>query len=500
MISSKTNPARRRKVKRLAEGFGVAVASASVCPGHSAPLDFLTEWVYDRPPISMVHGPRGGGKSYLAALATHIDSINHDLHGTKILGGSLAQSQQIYAALSEFDRHRAGYLRSYTKTSASYFTGSDVSILAASATSVRGPHVPALRLDEVDEIDGDIRDAASGMCMARNGVSPSVSMTSTWHNVAGPMQGLKERAADPKGGFPWHTFCVFEILERCPDSRSGPNLEYCPACPLVKWCHEGGGVPKAKRSAGHYTIASVIQKLALVSPRVFESDYLCRGARAAGLWFTSFDESRHVTPAAEYNPGWPVIVSIDSGVFTGAVAFQVAADHLGNCHINVFADFLSEGASAEGNAQAIVEILRERCNGRIDRALTDPSSASRNAVGPVVTGEYLRAGLKDAAGRLDHWPNYGGSVRASLDLLEALLLSADGTVSLTIHPRCRALIQAFQNFRRAKVGGQWQNYPRKDDHPFEDLIDPLRSGLLAIFPEGRKPPPKYRHVPGRSVF
>ena len=35
-----------------------------------------------------------------------------------------------------------------------------VSILAAGPTSVRGLHVPSLTLDEVDEIEPDIRDSA----------------------------------------------------------------------------------------------------------------------------------------------------------------------------------------------------------------------------------------------------------------------------------------------------------------------------------------------------
>ena len=37
-------------------------------------------------------------------------------------------------------------------TEAHYRNGSEISILAATHTSVRGPHVPSLKLDEVDEI------------------------------------------------------------------------------------------------------------------------------------------------------------------------------------------------------------------------------------------------------------------------------------------------------------------------------------------------------------
>jgi len=44
-------------------------------------------------------------------------------------------------------------LLSLGKKEARYQIGSTVSILAASLTSVRGPHVPILKLAEVDEIN-----------------------------------------------------------------------------------------------------------------------------------------------------------------------------------------------------------------------------------------------------------------------------------------------------------------------------------------------------------
>lgn len=458
--------------------------------------------------MSVVHGPRGGGKSYLSALGTHIDSQYHDLHGTKILGGSLAQSSQIYSALKEFDRVRPGAISSFTKTHATYGTGSEVSILAASATSVRGPHVATLRLDEVDEIAPEIRDAALGMCMAQRGVSAMVAMTSTWHNVAGPMGDLRQRA--DAGDIPWWTFCAFEVLECCPSERSGPYVggdalyARCPECPLKRWCHAerdlNGNEALAKLSDGHYAIDSLIQKVASVSPRVFEADYLCLGPKADGVWFTSFDESRHVSEDADYDPRLPVHLAIDSGVFTGAVWFQVGGSP-GCQRVNVFADHLCEGIGAETVARDLLATAQTRCEGRKDRVSTDVAGSSRTASGPTVVGEYERVGLVGSRrGSLEFWPRFGGSVRASLDLLDAFLTSADGRVSLTIHPRCKSLIEGMRSYRRAKRSGQWQDYPEDPQHPHEDLVDALRGGLLLEFPEGRRPQPMLQRVPARRVF
>src|SRR6185437_9145149 len=150
-------------------------------------------------------------------------------HGTRILGGSRSQSEQVFRALREVVVEGQGpagsdaaSIAKLLKGETTYRNGSDVAILAASSTSVRGPHVPSLKLDEVDEIAPELREAAMGMCMDRNGSSASVVMTSTWHRVNGPMAGLMERALARE--FPLYTFCAFEVLERCSEERSGPSL------------------------------------------------------------------------------------------------------------------------------------------------------------------------------------------------------------------------------------------------------------------------------------
>jgi hypothetical protein len=489
---------------------GVRIPRAAVCEGHAAPFDLFARQVLERPSLALWHGPRGSGKSFLSAIDTHLASRFNPHHGTRILGGSLSQSRQIYAALEEVVRDGRGCLggdgqtlEALLKTSARYRNGSTIEMLAASPTSVRGPHVPSLKLDEVDEIEPEVRDAAMGMVMEKDGCKASVLMTSTWHRVGGPMAELIDRGR--AGAFPVATYCVFEVLERCPVERSGPKLEKCPECPLVRWCHADrdahpSGLPKAKRSSGHYTIDSLVQKVKAVSARVFASDYLCQGPKAGGVWFTMFDEPLHVTPTAEFHPHFPVHVSVDSGVYTGAVWFQLRprSDNRG-VRVTVFADYLSEGLSAEASATQICRQSESLCgiawNYRA-RVSTDPSGKARTAIGPTVRGEYLKAGLK-GRNDLESWPD--GKKSDGLQLVEALLRSADDTVGLTIHPRCRHLIRALQCYARAKRGTQWMDYAQDPQHPHEDLIDPLAGALKLEFPEGRAPGPDLARVRAGSV-
>jgi hypothetical protein len=478
---------------------GIRIGRAKVCRKHHPPIDWLSDQWLNRPALILILGARGSGKSFLEAILTHLESRFTPRMGTRILGGSKAQSLQIYGALSNSIRDGSGDLGSDRDSilklltdKAVYRNGSQVSILAASPTSVRGPHVPSLRLDEVDEIDPEIREAAMGMAMEIGGVPATVSMTSTWHRIAGPMATLLERAEN--GEFPSYTTCTFDVLERCPESRSGPFVggdacyERCPVCPIRKWCHSerdhNGDIPLAKISDGHYAIESLIQKVRAVSERTFEADYLCKGPRADGLWFPAFD-AQNISDVAEYDHRWPVHTSIDSGVFTGAVWFQVQKRH-DQYLVTVFADYLSENLSAESNARSVLDVGRTYCKGRVHRYSTDPSGGSRNPVGPTVIGEYERVGIRP----LDRWPV--SSVADSLAVLEGLIRSADGTVGLLIHPRCKHLIQAMRNYRRAKRAGQWMDYPEDPQHPHEDLVDALRGGLKLELPEGRKPAPAFQ--------
>jgi hypothetical protein len=276
----------------------------------------------------------------------------------------------------------------------------------------------------------------------------------------------------------------------------GPDLyANCPRCPLVKWCHSerdrNGNQALAKLADGHYTIGSLIQKVHTVSARTFEADYLCLGPRPDGLWFPEFD-ARHITEKAAYDPRLPVHLSIDSGVFTGAVAFQTLQGAYPL--VSVFAEWLGEGHSARSAAVGIMATLGGRTGSKF-RTSTDSAGGHRNPIGPTVVAEYEAAGLR----QIERWPV--GSVADSLATLEALIAPADGVPRLIVHPSCKRLISALQNYRRAKRGGQWQDYPEDPQHPHEDLVDALRGGLRVEFPMGLKAPVVHeRTVPASRII
>lgn len=209
-------------------------------------------------------------------------------------------------------------------------------------------------------------------------------------------------------------------------------------------------------------------------------------AQGEGVWFESFDSSAHVSEQAEFDPTLDVYLAVDPGVFTGAVWFQVH-DH-GDVAVTVFGDYLSEGSSAESNAAAILARGRDLGAARLRRVLFDPAGGARNPVGPTVIAEYERCGFPP----VDRWPVRPTS--DGLELIQSLIgdparfASSASPPSLLVHPRCAALRSAFGSYRRARRADQWMDYPEDPQHPHEDVMDALRGGLCAVFPDGRRGP------------
>src|SRR6516225_7197867 len=91
------HPDDERHLQTWVEQFiGVNIPEEPVCAGHHAPFTLFAHQVLERPSLALWHGPRGSGKSFLSALDTHLWSRFHPGHETCILGGSLAQSEQIH--------------------------------------------------------------------------------------------------------------------------------------------------------------------------------------------------------------------------------------------------------------------------------------------------------------------------------------------------------------------------------------------------------------------
>lgn len=194
--------------------WGVKIPNVQVCPDHSTPWRAFADAYFARSPVDVWWASRGfGGKSFLLSVLALTEAVTLGV-GVNVLGGSGAQSKRVMEhinALWNYPSAPREMLKGDAATITRLNNGAVIEALMASQTSVRGSHPARLRLDEIDEMDISILDAAMGQPMTRKGVSTHTVMSSTRQYSAGTMQTILQRAVDR--GWHTHQWCYRENLE-----------------------------------------------------------------------------------------------------------------------------------------------------------------------------------------------------------------------------------------------------------------------------------------------
>jgi hypothetical protein len=199
--------------------WGVELPRLQVCPDHTAPFDAFAE-AYFGNEFNWVlwYGSRGTGKSYMLALLALTKAALLEINVT-LLGGSMAQSQNIHEHvefLTQYKHAPVHAIESIIKTQITFTGGNWIRPLPASQKTVRGPHPQMTLLDEIDEMERKIYDAAMGQAMTKPNVrgvevAEMVVASSTWQNPVGTFQSVMDEALAK--GMPVRTWCYREQLK-----------------------------------------------------------------------------------------------------------------------------------------------------------------------------------------------------------------------------------------------------------------------------------------------
>jgi len=493
--------------------YGLAVPRRAVCPGHAAPFEYLRRAILEPGGDLVVWASRGGAKTELGSIATHLDSIFRPGCQTRILGGSLDQSQKMYEYLSRKMRGLfAGSLaREPTARRMRLVNGSAIEVLTQSGRSVRGQRVHRLKCDEVDEFLPEVWQAAQFVTQSGPGsdgewIAAQMEVFSTMHRPFGPMAELVERLTQcgmrsaecgvnsrtvkttQAMGPALLTWCLWEVIERCPPERS------CSRCPLWPDC-EG----RARRAEGYFPIADAIAQKSRASREAWEAEMLCRRPRADRRVFADFEPSRHVAPVP-YDPALPLYRALDFGYANPFVCLWVQVNNecgvrSGECGVNgrknkeatVDADLsgvevrvIGEYVERERPIGEHVRAMRERDPGPVAATYADPAGWQRSDVtGTGPCQELARAGLRVRTPR--------AAILEGVELLRRLLKPRPAAAGpgLVVAPSCRWLVRALQEYHwSASREGTMAERPAKDgaDHP----IDALRYLVTGLFLGGSR--------------
>ncbi len=179
---------------------GYKIPDVQVCPNHVSPMEALWQSYKADYLVTIWLASRGlAGKSLLAALCALACAVFQDAEG-KVLGGSGAQSLRVQEYLTGFWSSPVlpGDILDGNPSSLKMklVGGGEVGALMASQRSVRGPHPQRLFLDEADEMEESILNAALGQPMEKGDILPQVTISSTHHRPNGTVTELLKRASD----------------------------------------------------------------------------------------------------------------------------------------------------------------------------------------------------------------------------------------------------------------------------------------------------------------
>jgi hypothetical protein len=199
----------------LRHAFGIAIPDTVICPGHSSPWAFFTDAFFNRHRVMVLKASRGlGGKSYLmATLGTAMAVLQRA--DVTLLAGSGEQSRRLHEYMIQAWEYEAAPKHLLTsdpfKMESRFVWGNRIRALLASSTSVRGPHPQKLLIDEADECDLQIFEAALGQPMGKPGIPPQTIISSTHHYPDGTMAAILKMAAEKN--WPVYEHCYREAMQ-----------------------------------------------------------------------------------------------------------------------------------------------------------------------------------------------------------------------------------------------------------------------------------------------
>ena len=441
--------------------LGVDCPRRGVVESHACPFDYLKRVFFeDEGGDTVVWASRGGGKTFMGAVATLLDLVFKPGVQVRILGGSLEQSSKMYGYLLkmiEKPMFAPLMLKKPTKKRIELVTGSAVEILPQSEKAVRGQRVHKLRCDEVELFDKGVWDAAqlitrSDFC-GDTYVRGSVEALSTMHQPFGLMHELVTKFDKDDKQTKVLRWGALDVIERC-DERYA-----CEGCGL--WADCKGG---AKEANGFVPVEDLLMQRLRTSCETWASEMMCHQPRRSDCVYPSFDcgvggkHIRKVDVASVANSEASVIVGgMDFGLRSPTVMLwaRVFFDEQDRQCVHVFDELIETDRTLE----RMIDLFETRNWPNVKWVGVDPAGNQRNSQTGLTDVQVLK--------------QRGYKIRSRRSLIsqgvECVRRHFDRE-TLFVDPRCEKLVQALASYH-FDLKNLAQDSPVKDgpDHACDAL-------------------------------
>ncbi len=443
----------------------------------------------------VVWASRGGGKTFLGAVATVLDMVFKPGIEVRVLGGSLEQSRRMHEHVRKL--LETPWLAELVDGKVSekrvrLVNGSGVEILAASQTAIRGTRVQKVRCDEVELFDPELWTAAQLTTRSKTVVRPdgkklrvrgSIEALSTMHvpfglmwsvvqgggvarfsepGIGGPKTSAHARLGEPsypkRRVFRWGTL---DVLEKCGESHrcaQGQDDQ----CSLWPECR-GRAKRKTPEQTGHVSVEDALVMKGRVDAASWASEMLSLKPRRSDCVYPEFDERTHVTDEDPLGEGaW--VAGMDFGFRAPTVAVLAwVREEKGQTKIVV----VQEHTATRTRLDEHLRLMREK-GWPISSGSDAPMWAGETPAPPKTSTPHAAETLRwigiDPAGEAGHEQTGSSNaallrreglkvrsrrvgLREGIGKVRALLAPADGKgPRLLVHRRCVGLIQALTRY------------------------------------------------------
>lgn len=481
----------------------------AIVEGHAAPFDYVLHSFFEgrgalqrgedlgttqalpQPSLRdgaqdcIVWANRGGGKTFLGAVATLLDLLFKPGIEIRILGGSMEQSRRMHAHLRRLidprrnERIAAEVSGKITERRIVLRNGSEVELLAQSQASVRGTRVQKLRCDEVELFDREVWEAAQlttrSKACGEFDVRGTIECLSTMHLPHGMMHELLGEAAEGKRAlFKWG---VVDSLGACGSERScttPPEQEEQHERECSLWAECAGKAKQAGRVVGHITIDDAIRMKSRVSLRTWQAEMLCLRPRRTDCVLPEFEVGSHVFEhGAPTGEGVRWVGGMDFGFRNATVILWACVDAEGVLWVmderyeqeKLLGDHIE--ALVEGRPRATPKAGRDmRLWPKLAWVGVDPAGTQTHEQTAMSNVQQMkRAGLTVRTKKL--------ALVHGLELIRARLRPAGAGVKprLYVHARCVKLIESLERYHY-DANRPESDAPVKDG--FDHAVDALR--------------------------
>lgn len=328
--------------------LGYDIPRVAVCDDHTAPFDYVADFIFERYKSILVLGGRESAKTLNTSIIHYVNSEIKPGCESCTFANIEQQSNKAYTYVKSFlytiDDSGKKVLKSSIegdplRKETKWKSGSKIEIIVGTVSGVNSPHPQKVHADEVDLIDDSIWDESRNMASSKvlpdgREIKAQNIGTSTLKSTKGIMQRLIDESekAEKAGLKPtWKVYksCVYEVSKEVSCCRKAPtedrenrlrelgkdSCELCECDKIVKgeWSE---GIPRTLdsvckgkffKSRGWMSYDDVSEKFVQNTPNKWASQLECRRPMADGLYLPTWSRERYVIRGYEPKPEYGYI-------------------------------------------------------------------------------------------------------------------------------------------------------------------------------------------------